>query len=63
MSTAEGKIWVFDQSKLDTAIEQYKQAALQAYPAQQERIEITLLAVQDFLHSEFAEKLTMKVKN
>ena len=62
MSTGLGKIWVFDESKLDEALARYRQAALQAYPQQQEKIELTLLAVKDFLVSEFAEKLTMNVK-
>lgn len=61
MTTHQGKIWVFDEGKLDDALESYRQSALAAYPNQQERIEITLLAMKDFLHSPQAEKLTMKV--
>ena len=61
MAEQLGKIWVFDQTKLDHALEQYQQAALKAYPHQQERIDITVLAVKDFLLSEFAEKLTMSI--
>ena len=62
MSTNLGKIWVFDESKLDEAIERYRQASLAGYPEQEERINITLLAIKDFLNSEYAEKLTMNVK-
>lgn len=62
MTQQAGKIWVFDENKLDHAIEQYRQSALEAYPKQQERIDITVLAIRDFLHSEFADKLTMNVK-
>ena len=62
MSTELGKIWVFDESKLDEAIERYRQASLAAYPEQEERINITMLAIRDFLDSEYAEKLTMNVK-
>lgn len=57
-----GKIWVFDESKLDDALARYREAALAAYPDQQEKIDLTLLAVKDLLHSEYAEKLTMNVK-
>jgi hypothetical protein len=62
MSTELGKIWVFDESKLDEALDRYRQASVQAYPHQQEKINVTLLAIRDFLDSEFAEKLTMNVK-
>ena len=62
MSTELGKIWVFDESKLDEAIEKYRDASLAAYPDQREKIEVTLLAIRDFLDSEYAEKLTMNVK-
>ena len=62
MSTELGKIWVFDESKLDEAIEKYRDASLAAYPNQQEKIDITVLAIRDFLDSEYAEKLTMNVK-
>ena len=62
MSSELGKIWVFDESKLDEALESYRQASIEAYPAQQERIEITLLAIRDFLDSEYADKLKMNVK-
>ena len=61
MSKHQGKIWVFDEGKLDEALAQYRKEALQAYPHQQERIEMTLLAVKDFLHSSHAGKLTMSV--
>ena len=62
MQSELGKIWVFDESKLDEALERYRQAALVTYPQQSERINITLLAIKDFLESEFAEKLSMNVK-
>jgi len=57
-----GKIWVFDESKLDDAIDRYHQASLQAYPDHKEKIAITVLAIRDFLHSEYADKLTMNVR-
>jgi len=62
MSSGLGKIWVFDESKLDEALASYRRASLEAYPAQQERIEITLLAIRDFLDSDYAAKLKMNVK-
>lgn len=62
MSTGLGKIWVFDESKLDEALASYRKASLEDFPAQRERIEITLLAVKDFLDSEHADKLKMNVK-
>ena len=62
MSSGLGKIWVFDESKLDEALASYRQASLEAFPEQQERIEITLLAIKDFLDSEYADKLKMNVK-
>lgn len=62
MTSDLGKIWVFDQSKLDEAIDKYRDAAITAYPQQADKINLTLLAVRDFLNSEFAEKLTMNVK-
>ena len=62
MSSGLGKIWVFDESKLDEALASYRQASLEAFPAQQERIDITLLAIKDFLDSDYANKLKMNVK-
>lgn len=61
MTKQNGKIWVFDESKLEEALARYQAAALEAYPKQQERISITMLAVKDFLNSEYADKLTMSV--
>ena len=62
MSTDLGKIWVFDESKLEEALQRYQQASIEAYPKQEEKIKITMLAIRDFLNSNFAEKLTMNVK-
>ncbi len=62
MTQDMAKIWVFDEGKLNEALTQYREAAVAQYPHQQERIDMTLLAVRDFLDSPFADKLTMKVK-
>lgn len=62
MSAELGKIWVFDDSKLEEALARYQQASIEAYPEQQEKIKITMLAIRDFLNSDYAEKLTMNVK-
>ncbi|MGD2119747.1 MAG: hypothetical protein PVG66_15420 [Chromatiales bacterium] len=62
MSTELGKIWVFDESKLAEALQRYEQASIAAYPQHQDKIELTLAAVNDFLHSEYADKLRMAVK-
>ena len=63
MSDNSQRIWVFDESKLDQAIEAYRSAAVQAYPNQEEKINLTVLAVKDFLDSEQADKLRMSIKN
>lgn len=52
-----GRIWIFDEGKLEAALERYRDAALDAYPEQRERILITVEAMRDFLHSEHAGKL------
>lgn len=54
-----GRIWVFDEGKLEDALEQYEQAAIEAYPGQRERIRLTVAAMRDFLHSEHADKLVL----
>ena len=53
------RIWIFDENRLKEALESYEQAAIKAYPNQEEKIRITVMAMQDFLHSEHAEKLVM----
>ena len=55
--TTGGRIWIFDEGKLEEALARYEEAALAAYPEQAERIQITLRAMRDFFHSEYAEKL------
>ena len=57
------RIWVFDECKLDQAIEASRAAAIQAYPQQEEKINLTVLAFKDFLDSEQAAKLRMNIKN
>ena len=54
-----GRIWVFDEAKLDDALVRYEAAALEAYPHQQELIRITVAAMRDFLYSEHADKLVL----
>jgi len=54
-----GRIWVFDENRLEEALLAYEQAAVAAYPHQEERIRITVAAMRDFLHSEFADPLVM----
>lgn len=54
-----GRIWVFDEGKLEEALARYETAAIRAYPAQQERIRVTVAAMRDFLYSEFADKLVL----
>jgi len=55
--TTGGRIWIFDEGKLEEALARYEEAALAAYPDQAERIQITLRAMRDFLQSEYADKL------
>ncbi len=54
-----GRIWVFDENRLEESLQAYEQAALAAYPHQEERIRITVAAMRDFLHSEYADPLIM----
>jgi len=54
-----GRIWVFDETKLKEALDRYEADALKAYPHQEERIRLTVAAMRDFLHSEYADKLVM----
>lgn len=56
-----GPVWVFDESRLEQALQAYQTEALAAYPRQAERIQTTLLAVRDFLHSEQAAELRMRL--
>lgn len=58
-ATEVGRIWVFDENTLADALEQYQAEAQNAYPHQQERIQLTVAAIRDFLHSEHAAKLTV----
>jgi len=62
MNEETGKIWVFDEGKLEEAMALYQHDAIAQYPKQQQRIELTLLAVRDFLDSSQAAKLRMSVK-
>ena len=54
-----GRIWVFDEGRLERALTAYEEASIAAYPQQEERIRTTLAAMRDFLHSEYAESLVM----
>jgi len=54
-----GRIWVFDENRLEESLQTYQAAAIDAYPKQEERIRITVEAMRDFLHSEYAEPLVM----
>lgn len=56
-----GPVWVFDEGRLDQALQAYANEALAAYPEQTERIHTTLLAMRDFLHSEHAAILRMRL--
>lgn len=60
-SDPSDRIWVFDEGKLEEALEVYRAEALAAFPHQSERIRTTLAAVRDFLYSEHARKLIMRV--
>ena len=54
-----GRIWVFDENRLEEALNAYQQDAISSYPDQEERIRITIAAMRDFLHSNYADPLTM----
>lgn len=60
MSMRLGRIWVFDEGKLNEALADYEAAAVAAYPRQAERIQVAVLAIRDFLYSEQAEGLVLK---
>jgi hypothetical protein len=55
------RIWVFDESKLEGALQAYEAEALANYPHQSERIRTMVATVRDFLYSEHARKLIMRV--
>lgn len=46
------RIYCFTEETLQQALEDWAGAATEAYPHQAERIELTLLAMQDFFHDE-----------
>ena len=54
-----GRIWVFDEGKPAEALARYETEAIRDCPGQEERIRVTLAAMRDFLHSEFADRLVM----
>ena len=54
-----GRHWVFADNRLEESLQAYEQAALAAYPHQEERIRITVAAMRDVLHSDFADPLVM----
>ncbi len=54
-----GRIWVFDETSLQRAIDAYQAEALAAYPEQEARIRTAMLAVKDFLHSSHADALML----
>jgi hypothetical protein len=54
-----GRIWVFDEGKLEEALARYEAEAIRAYPGQEERIRVTVAAMRDFLYSEVADKLVL----
>ena len=53
------RIWIFDEGRFAEALAAYQAEALAAYPEQAERIRLTVLAMQDFLHSPQAQSLVM----
>lgn len=58
---AMGPVWVFDPSRLEEALAAYQADALAAYPDQEERIRTTVVAMRDFLYSEQAAELRMRL--
>jgi len=56
-----GPIWVFDESRLEQALMAYQAEALAAYPQQEARIMTTVAAMRDFLLSEQAAGLRMRL--
>lgn len=57
---ATGPIWVFDETRLDEALQAYEAEARATYPNQEARIRTTVLAMRDFLHSVHAAGLRMR---
>jgi len=57
------RIWIFDEGRLQSALAAYQAEALAAYPAQEERIRLTVVAITDFLHSPHARSLVMGQEN
>jgi len=60
-SDHSGAVWVFDQERLEQALQSYQAEAMAAYPQQAERIRTTVLAMRDFLASEHAAALRMRL--
>jgi hypothetical protein len=56
-----GRVWVFDESSLNQALQTYEKEALRAFPHQSNRIRTTVAAIRDFLCSEHARKLLLQV--
>ncbi len=54
------RIWVFDENRLDEALDGYERASIEIYPNQEEKIRLTIKAMRDFLYSDYADKLTMR---
>lgn len=57
------RIWVFDEQRLETALRGYEKEALAAYPEQEERIRVAVMAIRDFLNSNQARTLVMKLSD
>lgn len=57
--TSLGRVWVFDEAAMETALQAYVAEALAAYPHQEERILTVAAAMRDFLHSQHADALTL----
>ncbi|OOY50972.1 hypothetical protein [Solemya velum gill symbiont] len=54
------RIWVFDENRLNEALDGYEQESIDAYPQHEEKIRITIKAMRNYLYSDYADRLTMR---
>ena len=59
MTAFKDRVFVFTGGTFEMALEEWRQEALEAYPQQRERIEITARAMRDFLGSPQIERYRM----
>ena len=62
MMELKDQVFVFTGDTLEAALEEWVQEQIAAYPHQEERIRVTVLAMRDFLLSEPARRHKMRMR-